>query len=105
MLQSPILFAFVLLVLLDGLAVFVTNNDFLILDKVARFGNLPHGGIGKGVAVKGFEWLVGKLSLVAVNLHWAVVVRAVVLPRFDAHFRRNALDAKAVANGLNQKSW
>ena len=92
-------------VLVQGFAVLVAQHGCFPFNKPAFLHNLPHGGVGKGVAVVGFEGRIGAMEIVAVHLHGAVVVGAGVLAGFDVHFRCDTLDAQALAHWLYQKSW
>ena len=92
-------------VLFQGFAVLVAQHGCFALNKPAFLHNLPHWGIGKGVAVVGFERRIGAMEVVAVHLHGAVVVGAGVCAGVDVHFRCDTLDAQALAHWLYQKSW
>ena len=103
-LETPILATFAAFYTIDHLAILVAKGKLVLFYQPTLLGKFPHWSVGKRVAVVGCKWLVCKVEFIAINLHWAVVVRTVVLSSFDVHFRSNALDAEALAHWLYQKS-
>ena len=91
--------------LFQWFAIFVAQNGCFAINKPTFLHHLPHWGIGKGVAVVGFEGCIWTVKIVTVHLHGAVVVGACVSAVVDVHFRCDALDAQALAHWFHQKSW